>query len=43
MMYELASRLGQPLSTIQQMTVDEFNHWWTYFRLKQELADGRNR
>ena len=42
MMYELATRLGQTLTTIQQMTVDEFNHWWTFFRLKQEISDGVN-
>jgi len=42
MMYELASRLGQTITTIQQMTVDVFNHWWTFFRLKQEVSDGKH-
>jgi hypothetical protein len=23
------------------MTVDEFNHWFTYLKLKQEKQDGR--
>lgn len=35
-MYYLAEHLGQPLSTIYEMTVDEFNHWFTYLKLKQE-------
>ena len=39
-MYELASRLGQPLSVIQQMTVDEFNHWWTFYRLRKDKMNG---
>lgn len=40
-MYYLADYLGQPLSTIYAMTVDEFNHWFTYIRLKRELEDGK--
>jgi hypothetical protein len=39
-MYELAERLGQPLSTIMDMTVAEFDHWWTFLRMKQEKNNG---
>jgi hypothetical protein len=39
-MYHLAEHLGQPLSTILEMTVTEFNHWFTYLRLKREKSDG---
>jgi len=35
-MYNLAEHLGQPLSTIQDMTVAEFGHWYTYLRLKND-------
>lgn len=42
-MYELAERLGQPLTTILDMTVSEFDHWWTFFRVKRELTDGDKR
>lgn len=35
-MYELASHLGQPLSVILGMTVDEYHHWYTYLRIKSE-------
>jgi len=35
-MFELAERLGQPLSTILEMTVSEFNHWMTFYRVKAE-------
>jgi hypothetical protein len=43
-MYSLADYLGQPLSTIYAMTVDEFNHWFTFIKLKREKEDGsRNR
>jgi len=43
LMFELASRLGQPLSVVLDMTVNEFNHWFTYYRVKQELVDGNRR
>ena len=33
-MYELAHTLGQPLSVVLEMTVDEFSHWFTFLRLK---------
>jgi len=33
-MYELADRLGQPLQVILDMTVSEFQHWFTFLRLK---------
>ena len=43
-MYQLAEHLGQPLDTILGMTVDEFNHWFTYLSIKnrkiKEAADG---
>tara|TARA_Y100000004_G_scaffold185762_1_gene236410 strand:- start:469 stop:597 length:129 start_codon:yes stop_codon:yes gene_type:complete len=35
-MFQLAEHLGQPLSTILAMTVDEYQHWFTYLRLKNE-------
>jgi len=38
-MYQLAEHLGQPLSTVLQMTVDEFQHWFTYLRLKQNKLE----
>jgi hypothetical protein len=37
-MYELADYLGQPLSVILEMTVDEYQHWFTFIRLKSERA-----
>jgi hypothetical protein len=44
MMYQLAEHLGQPLSTILSMTVDEFGHWFTYLKIKgqkmKESSDG---
>lgn len=42
-MYELAERLGQPLATILDMTVAEFDHWWTFFKVKREKMDGDNK
>jgi len=45
MMYQLAEHLGQPLSTILSMTVDEFSHWFTYLKIKnqkmKESSDGK--
>jgi|TARA_R100000479_G_C6318018_1_gene176629 hypothetical protein len=38
-MYQLAEHLGQPLSTILAMTAEEFNHWFTYLRLKTEKIE----
>jgi hypothetical protein len=35
-MFQLAEHLGQPLSAILEMTVDEFNHWFSYLRIKAE-------
>jgi hypothetical protein len=35
-MYQLAEHLGQPLSTILAMTVNEFTHWFEYLRLKEK-------
>jgi uncharacterized small protein (DUF1192 family) len=35
-MYKLAHTLGQPLSVIEQMSVDEFDHWYTFLRLEIE-------
>ena len=40
MMYELANHLGEPLSTVLAMTENEFNHWWTFLRIRQEKIDG---
>jgi hypothetical protein len=40
MMYFLAEHLGQPLSTILEMTVSEFQHWLTFLRIKQEKQNG---
>lgn len=42
-MYELAERLGQHLATILDMTVAEFDHWWTFFKVKREKMDGDNK
>ncbi len=41
-MYQLAEHLGQPLSTILAMTASEFNHWFTYLRLKHEKTEASN-
>jgi hypothetical protein len=35
-MFELADRLGQPLQVILDMTVSEFQHWFTFLKLKDE-------
>ncbi len=35
-MYEIAHTLGQPLSVVLAMTVDEFTHWFTFLRVKSE-------
>jgi hypothetical protein len=35
-MYQLAEVLGQPLSTVLQMTASEYSGWFEYFRLKNE-------
>jgi hypothetical protein len=40
MMYYLANHLGQPLSTILEMTVSEFQHWLVFLRIKQEKENG---
>jgi len=40
MMYYLAEHLGQPLSTILEMTVTEFRHWFTYLRVKRDQENG---
>jgi hypothetical protein len=37
-MYQLAEVLGQPLSTIMNMTPSEYNGWFEYFRLKNEAS-----
>lgn len=37
-MYELADYLGQPLSVILDMTVSEYEHWFTFIKLKNERA-----
>lgn len=41
-MYELADKLGQPLSVIMEMTVSEFDHWWTFFKLRQQRQEKQN-
>tara|TARA_Y100000114_G_scaffold94006_1_gene87371 strand:+ start:330 stop:461 length:132 start_codon:yes stop_codon:yes gene_type:complete len=42
-MYQLAEHLGQPLSTILNMTVEEFQHWFTYFKIKaSKVGDKKN-
>jgi hypothetical protein len=38
-MYQLAEHLGQPLSTVLEMTMDEYNHWFTYLRIKHEKME----
>jgi len=38
-MYELASSLGQPLSTILEMTEEEFHHWFVYYNLKNKRLE----
>jgi len=35
-MYQLANHLGQPLSVVLDMTVDEYNHWFTFIKIKTE-------
>lgn len=44
-MYHLAEHLGQPLSTVLEMTADEYNHWFTYLNIKAERQknDGKYR
>lgn len=37
--FALADRLGQPLSVIEAMTVDEFNNWQAYFIVLEEKKD----
>lgn len=37
-MYTLAERLGHPLSVIMAMTMEEYNHWFTFLRLQQQRA-----
>jgi hypothetical protein len=37
-MYELADYLGQPLSVILDMTVSEYEHWFTFIKLKNDRA-----
>jgi len=32
----LADRLGKTIAEIEQITVDEFNEWIAYFRLKDK-------
>lgn len=41
-MFQLAEHLGQPLNTILEMTVDEFQHWFTYFRIKASKVKDKN-
>jgi hypothetical protein len=41
-MFHLAEHLGQPLSTILAMTPDEFNYWFTYFRVKHKQTEASN-
>jgi hypothetical protein len=41
-MYELAQTLGQPLSVVLEMTVDEFHHWYTFLRLKHEKGNKKH-
>ena len=36
-MYELADRLGQPLQVVLDMTVEEYNHWFTFLKVKDQL------
>ena len=40
-MYQLAEHLGQPLSTILSMTADEFAHWFTYLKIKNQKMKER--
>lgn len=46
-MYELAERLGQPLQTVLDMTVEEYQHWFTFLKVKAELqrkhSDGKGK
>lgn len=44
-MYYLAEHLGQPLQAVLDMTADEYNHWFTYLKLKAERQkqDGQHR
>ena len=44
-MFHLAEHLGQPLSTVMAMTADEYNHWFTYLKIKAERQkeDGAKR
>lgn len=36
-MFELAERLGQPLQTVLDMTVEEYQHWFTFIKVKAGL------
>lgn len=42
-MFQLAEHLGQPLSTVLSMTVDEYNHWFTYLKIKAERQKNNGR
>lgn len=43
-MFFLAEHLGQPLSAVLDMTVDEYNHWFSYLRIKAERQkDGQTK
>lgn len=42
-MYEIAHTLGQPLSVVLDMTVDEFTHWFTFLRLKFDKGNKHGR
>jgi hypothetical protein len=35
-MFELALALGQPLSTIEDMRIEEFDHWQKFFQIRNE-------
>lgn len=44
-MYHLAEHLGQPLQTVLDMTVEEYNHWFAYLKIKalREKNNGKYR
>ena len=35
-MFVLAETLGKAIPEIEQMTIDEWNHWLAYFKLKKQ-------
>ena len=43
MMFALAEHLGKTIAEIEQMTMDEWNYWPAYFKLKRERLKNTNK